>query len=126
MYLEVITQITQRVEVCVYIKKENTAIKQRIDLQPLSGCIVTKIRCNKKKVYFIVLHRSPSQTVQHFYDFLDAVETMISKLKSLKPQFFVNTGDFNCRLSKWWADDNESSEVKVLNDNDLFEFVQTT
>ncbi len=106
---------TKRGGVCLYYK-ENMCIKQRSDLQILDECVVAEITSQRKKVFFVVLYWSPSQTVQQFNDFLDGVELMISKIEALKPHCLIITGDFNCRSSKWWADDNENPEGTGLND----------
>ena len=101
--------------VCLYYK-EKLSIKQRPDLQILSECVVAEITSNRKKIFFVVLYRSHSQSFQQFKQFLDGVESMISNIKTLKPHCLVITGDFNCRSSKWWAEDNENLEGMELND----------
>ena len=49
----------KREGVCLYYR-ENMVIKHRIDLQLLSECTVGESTRNRKKLYFIVLYRSPS------------------------------------------------------------------
>ena len=92
------------------------AIKQRIDLQLLSECIVTEITWNRKKLYFFVLYRSHSQTVHQFHNVLAGVEALTSIIKAVKPRCLVISGDFNCRYSKWWTDENKNSEGIERND----------
>ena len=83
--------------VCLYYK-ENVSIKHRTDLQILDECVVAEITSQRKKVFFVVLYRSPNQTVQQFNDFLDGVESMICKIKALKPHCLIITGDLTVDL----------------------------
>ena len=91
-------------------------IKQRIDLQTISECVVAEITSGRKKMFLVVLYRSPSQTSQEFGDFLDGFETMVTKIKDTKPHCLVITGDFNCKSIKWWADGDENAEGIELNE----------
>ena len=101
--------------VCLYYK-ENMPIKQRIDLQTISECVVAEITSGRKKMFLVVLYRSSSQTSQEFGDFLDGFETMVTKIKDTKPHCLVITGDFNCKSIKWWADGDENAEGIELNE----------
>ena len=83
--------------VCLYYK-ENVSIKHRTDLQILDECVVAEITSQRKKVFFVVLYWSPNQTVQQFNDFLDGVESMICKIKALKPHCLIITGDLTVDL----------------------------
>ena len=101
--------------VCLYYK-ENMPIKQRIDLQTISECVVAEITSGRKKMFLVVLYRSPSQTSQEFGDFLDGFETMVTKIKDTKPHCLIITADFNCKSIKWWADGDENAEGIELNE----------
>ena len=101
--------------VCLYYK-ENMTIKQRIDLQTISECVVAEITSGRKKMFLVVLYRSPSHTSQEFGDFLDGFETMVTKIKDTKPHCLIITGDFNCKSIKWWADGDENAEGIELNE----------
>ena len=70
----------------------------------------------KKKIFFVVLYRSPSQNANEFNDFLDGFETMVTQIKDTKPHCLIITGDFNCKSSKWWVDNNENAEGVELNE----------
>ena len=39
-------------------------------------------------------------------------ELMLSKMSTESPYAVIVTGDFNCRSTQWWANDNENDEGK--------------
>ena len=112
----VITQAMQSVEEYACITKRNCLSNKGLICKILSKCVVAEITSNRKNIFFVVLYRSPSQSLQQFNQFLDDVESMISNIKKLKPHCLVITGDFNCRSSTCWSEDNENSEGIELDD----------
>ena len=62
--------------VCLYFK-DSLAIKQRKDLQILDECIISELTIGRKKVFFVVVYRSPSQNAESFYSFLENLELII-------------------------------------------------
>ena len=41
---------------------------------------------------------------------------MVARIKDTKAHFLIITGDFNCKSSKWWVDNNENAEGVELNE----------
>ena len=66
----------------------------------------------KKKVYFVAVYRSPSQTADEFNLFLDRLELTQAK----KPDCIIITNDFNCRTQQWWSGDIEDPHGTALDD----------
>ena len=67
--------------VCLYFK-DSLAIKQRNDLQILDECIISELTIGRKKVFFIVVYRSPTQNAESFYSSLENLELIIQNLKN--------------------------------------------
>ena len=59
--------------VCLYFK-DSLAIKQRKDLQILDDiyCIISKLTTGRKKVFFVVVYRSPSQNAESLFFFRES------------------------------------------------------
>ena len=58
-------------------------------------------RVDKKKYFFAVIYRNPSQNQTEFDDFTINFELLLSKMAAENPFCVVITGDFNCRSSQW-------------------------
>ena len=101
--------------VCLFCK-DNLAIKQRKDLQVMDECIISEITIGRKKVFLVMVYRSPSQNAESFHSFLDKLETTIQTLKDKKPHCIILTGDFNCRSENWWVDDEVTTEGAKLSE----------
>ena len=97
----------------LYIK-DSLPSKQRSDLMTLPECIVYEIQLNRKKYFFVVLYRSPSQDQPQFESFAIEFELLVSKMHAEKPSCIIITGDFNCRSTQWWEDDAENYEGKLF------------
>ena len=89
-------QNVKRGGVALYIK-DSLASKNRSDLVTLPECIVYEIQVNRKKYFFAVIYRSPSQGPEEFDNFTINFELMLSKMHSESPFCVIITGDFNCR-----------------------------
>ena len=99
--------------VCLYYK-ENLPIT---NLEIIEETIVCKINVRRKKAYFVVVYRSPSQTDDEFDLFIDKLELTIENIQAKKPDCIIITGDFNCKSQKWWSDgieDKHGSTLDVL------------
>ena len=70
----------------------------------------------KKKVYLVVVYRSPSQTADEFNLFLDRLELTVENIQAKKPDCIIITGDFNCRTQQWWSGDIEDHHGTTLDD----------
>ena len=51
------------------------------------------------------MYRSPSQTPDHFDNFLQLFEELLQDIFKLKSSFILTTGDFNCRNPNWYPGD---------------------
>ena len=86
--------------------------KERPDIAILPECIVCELHFDRKKYFFVVLYRSPSQEQAKFDNFMNNFELMLSKISAKDPQAVIITGDSNCRSPQWWENDNENDEGK--------------
>ena len=94
--------------------KDSLPSKARSDLAILPECIVHEIHLNKKKYFFAVVYRSPSQNETEFENFMMNFELMLSKMNAENPFSVIITGDFNCRSTQWWENDIENNEGKLF------------
>ena len=106
-------QNVKRGGVGLYVKDSLPCI-QRLDLVTISECIVCAIQVNKKKYFYAVIYRSPSQDQTEFDQFTMNFELMLSKMNDENPFCIIVSGDFNCRSTHWWQNDNESNEGKIF------------
>ena len=65
--------------------KDSLPLKNRSDLVTLSECVVCEIQINKKKYFFVVIYRSPSQSQSEFDNFTINFELLLSKLHAENP-----------------------------------------
>ena len=91
--------------VCLYFK-DSLAI--------LDECIISELTIGRKKVFFVVVYRSPSQNSESFYSFLENLELIIQNLKNKRPHYMILTGDFNCKSDSWWVEDEVTTEGTKL------------
>ena len=94
--------------------KDSLPLKNRSDLVTLPECVVCEIQINKKKYFFVVIYRSPSQSQSEFDNFTINFELLLSKMHAENPFCIVITGDFNCRSTQWWEHDIENNEGKIF------------
>ena len=80
----------------LYIK-DTLPKKERPDIAILPECIVCELHFDRKKYFFVVLCRSPSQDQSEFDNFMNNFELMLSKISAEDPQAVIITGDFYCR-----------------------------
>ena len=106
-------QNVKRGGVGLYVK-DSLASKNRSDLVTLPECVVSEIHVNRKKYFFAVIYRSPSQDQAEFDNFAINFEVLLSKIYAENPFCVVVTGDFNCRSTQWWENDIENNEGKLL------------
>ena len=104
-------QNVKRGGVGLYVK-DSLPSKNRPDLVTLPECVVCEIQLKRKKYFFVVVYRSPSQNQGEFENFTLNFELLLSKIHAENPFCVVITGDFNCRSTQWWAKDIENSEGK--------------
>ena len=106
-------QNVKRGGVGLYIK-DSLPSKNRSDLVTLPECIVYEIQLNRKKYFFVVVYRSPSQNQTEFDNFTINFELMLSKMHAENPFCVMVTGDFNCRSTQWWENNTETMRGSCL------------
>ena len=79
----------------------------------LDESIVVELKLGRKKIFFTVLHRSPSckHTSPEFQDFCQT-SRLYSKIKTENPFAIFFTGDFNAHSQLWWPDGDNSRRNK--------------
>ena len=106
-------QNVKRGGVGLYVR-DSLPSKNRSDLVTLPECIVCEIHLNRKKYFFVVVYRSPSQNHSEFENFMINFELLLSKMHAENPFSVIITGDFNCHSSQWWDNDIENNEGKLF------------
>ena len=109
-------QNVKRGGVGLYIK-DSLPSKRHSDLVTLPECIVYEIQINRKKYFFAVIYRSPSQDQNEFDNFTIDFELMLSKMHAENPFCVIITGDFNCRSTQCTVIQarEEIGKIEVLN-----------
>ena len=92
-------QNVNRGGVGLYVK-DSLATKNRSDLVTLPESVVSEIHVGRKKYFFAVIYRSPSQDQTEFDNFIINFELLLSKIYAENPFCVVITGDFNCRSTQ--------------------------
>ena len=87
-------QNVKRGGVGLYIK-DSLPSRDRSDLVIFPECIVREVQVNRKKYFFAVIYRSPSQNRTEFDDFTMNFELLLSKMAAENPFCVVITGDSN-------------------------------
>ena len=101
--------------VCLYYC-EGLPIKRRKDLECLQEVIVADITIALKKILFVTVYQSPTQTTEQFEGFTNGMETIVNRIQAERAHMMILTGDFNCRSSKWWPQDVEHLEGTALDE----------
>ena len=89
--------------------------------------MISEISLGRKKVFFILVYRSPNQTKDEFDIFYEKLQDTLDSVKDEKPHCIILTGDLNCRSKQWWPGDINSTEGMVLDglleSNDLTQLI---
>ena len=80
----------------------------------LPESIVCEIQLNRRKYFFSLIDRSPSQTSDEFDTFMDNFELMLSRMSAEEPYCVIITGDFNCGSPQWWENERENDEGRLF------------
>ena len=88
--------------------------KFRSDLAVLPECVILEVQIHRKRYFFVVLYRSPSQTQSEFDIFKIKFELLLSKTYAENPFCVSITGDFNCRSTEWWENDVKNNEGRLF------------
>ena len=73
--------------------KDSLPSKHRIDLVTLPECVVFEIQLSRKKYFYAVVYRSPSQDQSEFDNFAMNFGLMLSKMHAENPFCIIITGD---------------------------------
>ena len=98
--------------VCLYFKEN--LILRRLDVSYIAQCLLCEVTIENKKVYIVVLHRSPSQAANEFHDFQYNFEKLLNQVKQFCSSFIAILGDFNTRSKPCWSEDLTTSEHLVI------------
>ena len=102
--------------VCMYYDV-NLPISERKDLCILDECIIAEIKLNTKKMFYVLIYRSPSQSSNELDEFIKNLESIIDKMKKEKPTLILLTGDLNARSTQFWSEEtSENMAGKKLAD----------
>ena len=66
--------------------------------------IVVELKFGRKKIFFTVLYRSPSQYAAELQTFINNFENLHTNIQNENPFAIFYTGDFNGHSQFWWAD----------------------
>ena len=98
-----------------------------MNLKYIEETVVAEISIARKKLFFVVIYRSPSQTTDELQQFINRLQSLIDTLSREKPYALILTGDFNCLSSQWWAGDTDSPGgillEEVLDTNNLYQLI---
>ena len=84
--------------VCIYFK-DHLPLVCRADLTNLHECLMCELRACNKRLFFTVIYRSPSQTLDQFSFFKQKWEETIVNNNKCSPFISLYVGDFNARNS---------------------------
>ena len=95
--------------------KNSLPISPRYDLA-FEESIVVELKLGRKKIFFTVLYRSPSNlsTSTKFHDFLNNFKQLHAQINSENPYASFFTGDFNGHSQFWWPDGDSTPEGKEI------------
>ena len=92
--------------VCLY-HKEHVPLVHRTDLQFLDECIICEVKIDKnKKMFFIAVYRSPSQSPPETNNFFLNLDKIISSIKKENPAIIIIAGDLNARSPLIWSEES--------------------
>ena len=90
--------------------KDHIPIKHRPDFEFIDECIVAEIKVKNKKIFDILLYRSPNRNPQVLSDFMKNLKKLLESVASENHFAIILTGDFNARSPTFW--DDETLETK--------------
>ena len=85
--------------------KNDISVKNRVDLS-IPNTIVAEISILRKKIFFIVSYRKPSQTQIEFTQYCEQLDNIINKISTENPFMTILTGDYNAKHNSWYTEDN--------------------
>ena len=96
--------------------KNDLSVKNRPDLCPMTNTIVAEFSISKKKVFFVVSYRKPSQSAQDFNTYCDQLDHTIEKINLENPFMTIVTGDYNAKHNSWYTGDTTDKFGSAIHD----------
>ncbi len=95
--------------------KESLPLRVRTDLC-FDECLVTELRFGRKKIFFTVFYRSPSNAASspEFQSFMDSFRNLRESIQGEKPYASFFAGDINGHSQEWYAEGNTNAEGSAL------------
>ena len=95
--------------------KSSLPLKNRSDLS-FRESIVVELTFGRKKIFFTVLYRSPSNKYgsEEFNTFSNNLNDLHSKILAECPYAIFYSGDFNCQSSSWWPEGGTNPEGREI------------
>ena len=54
----------------------------------------------RKKIFFVILYRSPSQNSAEYENFIDGLQLVVTRIQNENPYSLTIMGDFHCRSNQ--------------------------
>ena len=114
--------------VCLYYK-DYLPINCRPELTTLDETLVCEIKLKKKKIFFILSYRTPSQHLAtDIDDYCTKLESTLNMVSNENPSAIIISGDFNAKSRSFWSDEPTENlagnkMTKVMLENQLEELV---
>ena len=102
--------------VCLYYK-DDLPITRRPDLELLDECIIVEINLKRRKIFIILVYRTPSQSITQCKLFTQTLTYIYEKIAGEKPANIIISGDLNARSKLFWdGETRETDEGKIISD----------
>ena len=97
------------------------------DIGLLDKCVNFKLKIGDKLCRFVAFYRSPSQTQDDFFSFLQNFELTLQNLSENYPYLLLAIVDFNANLRRWYSQKTNTFEgVSIENVTSQFGLHQIT
>ena len=85
------------------------------DLEKLPETIVSEIKLERKKVFFVLSYRHPNMLNDEAVAYMNKLDSIYDSIRKENPTVSILCGDFNARSPIFWEGDNENYEGGLLN-----------
>ena len=86
----------------VFVYAIKKVYRLRKDLETLDETAVAGIIIKRKKIFFVLSCRHPTQSRDEMNVYMAALQNIYEKMKNEKPTTTITTGDYNSRPSPFW------------------------
>ena len=102
---------------CLYYR-DRLPIKHRMNLehQHLQEVIIAEIIFAHKRIFFLTVYQSPTQTTEQFEGSINNLGITINRVQAERPNMIILTNEFKCQSSQWWPQEIENTEGHVLDE----------